>query len=87
MIGSNFDLYALRAQIAPASVVAIPVIALALGFIAIDGLTRIWPLLSVAIIPLTTALIRRSGHRVEPKLFSAWGGHTNNSAVALAFVL
>jgi hypothetical protein len=71
----RISLYTLHARLAPALLAASP--AFALGIFALPllpGAQKLWGLLSVGLTSYAALVARKAGNRVQPDLWTRWGG-------------
>lgn len=80
------DAYERKARLAPALLVGLPSAVLLLSSVQTDDLTESSPigLLAGAVGILACGLVRDRGKRVEPKLWTSWGGPPAQRALSLA---
>lgn len=72
---AGLDIYTMRARWAPALLSCLPLLALgALALPFLEDLEKLWSLVSVAVTTFAALAARKAGHRVQPRLYAAWGG-------------
>jgi hypothetical protein len=76
IVGSFLDGYSRRARLAPVFLVALPALGLGLALIpSLSAWHKLWPLLAGGgLLALVDQLGRDAGRRLQPGLWSSWGG-------------
>jgi hypothetical protein len=73
--GLGFDVYTVRARVAPALLTAAPALALGVAVLPLlPGAHKLWSLLAVGLSTYAASTARKAGNRVQPELFRLWGG-------------
>lgn len=76
----GFDVYSVRARIAPAVLTAAPVIALGIAALPLlPGVQKLWSLIAVGLSSYAALVARAAGNRIQPSLYQAWGGAPTTS--------
>lgn len=76
----GFDVYSVRARIAPAVLTAAPVIALGITALPLlPGAQKLWSLVAVGLTSYAALTARAAGNRIQPSLYQAWGGTPTTS--------
>lgn len=76
----GFDVYSVRARIAPAVLTAAPLIALGIAALPLlPGAQKLWSLVAVGLTSYAALAARAAGNRIQSSLYQAWGGTPTTS--------